>query len=155
MKKLTIIIMLLLIMACDLYNKILDNSYYARINQSFVYYGDFSSIYNISDIAKYINENIKYVSDNKDYWSTAKDTLLKGYGDCEDLSIVYINILYVVFNIKSDLVLIDNRNIETGGWVTHAIVRFPNGLIIDPQSGVELNCPVGYSYYFEDIFVLD
>lgn len=120
-----------------------------------LYYGDFNEVKTRDDICRFIHERVEYRSDFIDSKSSPRETLKNGYGDCEDFSILYLNILYVVFREKGELVLVDSadeRTIEKGGIITHAIVRLPSGKLLEPQTGKIVDYPIGYSYVFDDIF---
>jgi hypothetical protein len=121
-----------------------------------LYYGDFREIKKKSDIAAFIRSRVTYQSDFVDEKSSPRETLSRGCGDCEDFAILYLNILYVVFREKGELVLVnsgDARSVESGGIADHAIVRLSDGQLLEPQSGqtVEYAC-VRYSYTFDQVF---
>jgi hypothetical protein len=46
------------------------------------------------DIAEWIENNITYVEDEEDFWQTPEETLTRGAGDCEDMSILFLDMLY-------------------------------------------------------------
>ena len=154
MKKMLMMVVVVLMMGCNL--KTIDDrcdEYYSDlIKKSDLYYGDFSSIHNVYDISIYILSNIEYIPDDKEEWATTENTLLRGYGDCDDMAIVFINILYVKFNIKADIICVSVRSIENGGLVNHAMARLPDGTTVDPRTGAQLQYPVGYSYSFDEFF---
>jgi len=159
MKKILLVIIVIIGMSgCSLSveDQVYNILFEGQINKSDLYYADFSSISTISDIPIYLRENIDYVRDEVSEWSTAKETLERGYGDCEDITIAYMNILYIRFNMKAELILVDTRVVEAGGGgrMNHCIVRLPNGTTIGSHSGAILNYTTGYSYSFNLFFNL-
>lgn len=121
-----------------------------------LYYGDFHEVKTKADIAKFIGERVTYQSDFIDEKSSPRETLSRGYGDCEDFAILYLNILYVVFREKAELVLVNSgeqRTIETGGIANHVIVRLPDGRLLEPQNGsIVKYASVRFSYTFDQVF---
>lgn len=156
MKKISLLVIIsCLSFSCSLYNDISDSVYSSRIKKVAVYYHeDFEDLHILNDIIKYIQTHVKYASEEGDTWSTAEETLTRGYGDCEDFAILFMNIYYVVFGVESEMVLVDNRKIEEvkEGYVNHALVRLDNGKIISPRGGFTDITPVGYSYSFDELF---
>jgi transglutaminase-like putative cysteine protease len=77
------------------------------------------------DITSFLCFSIDFVSDNEDVWATAKQTYNRGFGDCEDIAILYLNILYSELGIKGNLalLLVDTRSYILGGSINHAIVE--------------------------------
>lgn len=45
------------------------------------------------DAFYFVKRHVKYRRDNREYFATPKETLAKGYGDCDDISILYTAIL--------------------------------------------------------------
>ena len=80
---------------------------------------------------------------------------MRAYGDCEDVSLLYLNILYVSTGKKGSLVLVEvpGRGVVHGGDINHAIVEV-DGVLIDPQTGMVGNYKIAYRYSFYDIFGL-
>jgi hypothetical protein len=75
---------------------------------------------NIEEVQRWVDRNIDYAKDinstgKYSYWRYPSETLDDGEGDCEDMAILIIAIIYDQFNYKCNLVLIDNE---------HAIVRY-------------------------------
>lgn len=112
------------------------------------------------DVSKWINSNIKYIEDEYEEFSNPEKVLKRGYGDCDDFAILVVNILYVRFGIKADLVLLDSytnevkyKTIINGGVVNHAAVRY-NGVVYDVYDlrRIYVNPIIGYLYPFEHVF---
>lgn len=123
-----------------------------------LYYGDFSEIETRRDIVPYIRARVSYKSESVDEATDPEHTLSRGYGDCEDFAILYMNILYVVFQEESSIACVDidkRRAVVEGGSVNHAIVQLQDGQLIEPQSGYVVDCPVGYRFSFWTVFRQD
>jgi hypothetical protein len=154
MKAIVPIILAVLFTSCEpMFNSIIDEMNYNNIDGMELYNGDFSDIGEPKDIARWIAKNIGYKYDNGDYWQSPKETMNRGTGDCEDMAILYINILYVKFGIKSDLALIqESRQVVEGGKYNHAVVSLPDGRLISAQGGRECHEKVRFIYTFDEIF---
>ena len=164
--KIAVLAMVLLLTGCDLYN----DSYYGNMaNNHDLFYGDFSEIQDISGISAYIRKYVTPKPDIEDLWSNPSITLSRGYGDCEDLAILYLNIAYVRFGIKGSILLIDildmsslpsnyaNKSIISGGFTDHAVIEI-EGKVFAPITGNfcgfydEILNDVGFRYNFNEIF---
>lgn len=78
---------------------------------------------NVSQILAWMDENLEYRldgPDNRDYWQTPSETLLKGGGDCEDLSLLFMYLLEEELGVSSSLLLVRVDGREDIG---HAIVE--------------------------------
>ncbi len=107
-------------------------------------------------IQRFINHNIDYVSDgDNDVWSDAKTTINKNGGDCDDFSILYLNLLYSNKGVKANIILVhtdNSRAVVNGGPINHMIVELPDGTQIEPQNGQVVNYEIGYRYTFDEVF---
>lgn len=119
-----------------------------------LYHAGFAEIEEPDDIARWIYANIKYEWDYVDHWQTPKETMDSRTGDCEDMAILYINILYVRFGVKADMALVndDGRQIVDGGWYNHAVVALPDGRLISAQGGRLCDESMCFLYTFKDLF---
>ena len=154
MKK--IVIVLLVLVVGNSCNVVWDKGYSLSINKTNIFESDsFDDILSIDDIYIYLDQNIAYKKDNIiDNWATAESTYNNGFGDCEDKAILFLNILYLKFRIKGNLILLNtnNRAIVTGGVINHAVVEF-DGIIIDPVSLIESKPTIVMFYYeFDELF---
>lgn len=171
MKKSSILFIIIFsFVGCDLY-------YSSICSGHNLYYGDFSSIVSTRDIGSFLNDNIDPVMDSIDEWADLEVSINRGYGDCEDFAIGFLNILYVRFDIKGSILLLDDnqhfsndldvnniildnsltKSVVSGGFINHAVICF-NGIIVDPFSGTVLGSYdslekyIGYKYTFDEIF---
>ena len=154
MKSIMPIIFLSLISTSCAFNMAADMYYLEFYKDTPLYYGDFSEIKTHKDIYTFIHNRVVYKADSFDNKSSPQETLQNGFGDCEDFTLLYLNILYVVFREKGELVLVDSseRKIEEGGCTDHVIVRLPSGFLVEPQTGILVDYTVRYSYSFDDVF---
>jgi hypothetical protein len=123
-----------------------------------VLYNDerFSEIKTFSGICAWLHENVSYMYDFTEYWQTPEFTVKNRMGDCEDYSILYINIAYVLFGVQASLcaVTMENapRTIVEGGMYNHYVVLLPDGRMIEPQNGRECRYTIQYVYSFDELF---
>lgn len=150
------ILVSILLSSCAVADIFTDAYYTTKFQQVSLYHSDdFSTLTTPKAITTYIHNNIHQVSEEVDSWSAPKDTLMRGYGDCEDWSILYLNILYYSTGKRGSLALVavPGRAVVNGGTINHAVVEV-NGIQIEPQTGKVCNYKVGYRYTFEEVFNL-
>jgi len=159
MKNILLVLVSLMFMGCSLeyspeeLNQLQDDEFNSKINKTEIYYNnDFNDLKTIEDIIFYMRSNIELRFEEVDTWPTAEETLSRGYGDCEDFAIVFMNIYYIVAGNKSDLVAVFYRDIIEGGDVNHAMVLLNDSIIISAQSGEEYYYTIGYKYSFDLFF---
>lgn len=125
-----------------------------------VYYGDFSEIKTVDEIAPWLKAHIIYDASNSGVFHNPADTIGSGRGCCTDFTIAWLNLAYVNFGIKAEAVVINyeqaSKSIVSGGIdYDHSVVRY-NGVILEPQSGAgktySANTVIYYAYSFDDIF---
>ena len=107
--KYLLLISVFLIFGCSNYYLGLQNEYrdyrYGEMAADHnLYYGDFSEIENLEDISAWIMGNVFYKVDIIESWDNPQEVLERGYGDCDDFSLLVMNIAYVRFGVKYDLV---------------------------------------------------
>ena len=96
-----------------------------RRGQARLFYGNFNEINSFEDIAEWIGKNVRYANEYVDSWDDPRVTVLRGYGDCDDIAILMMNIAYIRFGIKLDFVAVDRFNRGSSqGEANHAEVRF-------------------------------
>ena len=151
MKNVIVGIMLCLFMGCSLVNNYYDSEIENLLDGKQLYYGDFEEIKTVQEIGYYLIQKIDYKVDEVEEWSNPEETLNRGYGDCDDYAILYLNILYVRFGIKGSLAVVNHsREIVNGGITNHVVVF--NDKIIEPQNGQEVLYDIGYIFSFDEVF---
>ena len=123
-----IVLISLLTISCDM---MIDANLTEKAEGHTLYETDFSGIDSYEDIAVWIEERVEYRSENTDEWLNPAETLARGYGDCDDFAILFINIAYFRFGVKGNLIAVDanqSRSIVSGGQVNHAIVEIQGSL---------------------------
>lgn len=140
----------------DIYDIARDGEYLSRAEGHSLYYlPEFEELDNFAKITIYMREHVVYKKDSgKDSWENPQTTLERGYGDCEDLAILFMNIAYFGMNIKIDLVLVvstTQRTIVDGGEMDHAVPYF-DGKIYEPLLGYFTDYDISYSYSFDTVF---
>lgn len=151
MRKIVIILSLVVLFnSCNLYDVGSDVMYGLKAGGKELYHHpDFASVENIS---QYIKDHVTYKVDEVDTWSSPKETMDRGYGDCDDIAILYLNILYIKTGKKGNLLLgYVRREIVSGGDINHAFVEV-DGFPIEPTTGRKVVWKVGYRYSFDHVF---
>ena len=149
-------LLLLIVIMFSGCNMIQDAYNYSKFEQCSIYYDDYSSIEDYRDVTVWIRNRVTFKKDDGDVWSTPKEIVERGYGDCDDFSRLFINIVYARFGIKMNLVCVDmdemSRTIVDGGFTNHAIVEY-KGVYYEPQNGLEYSVgKVGFIYTFKELF---
>ena len=162
MKKIVLVLLVVLISGCHMVymedkslSTINDKKFHIHLSNIELFYIEVD-IHSLEDIGTFMQENIVYKSDgDEDVWSTPEDTYKRGYGDCEDLALLFINMAYTHLDLKFDLVLVDmdERLIIEGDEVNHAEASF-NGESYSIWSGRPYpnQITIRYLYSFDDIF---
>jgi len=162
MKQFMVILAVVLLTGCQQIDAFMDgciDQYNKKYYKTSLYYGDFSMIKSVNKIGVFIINNIHYKFEvNGNYVQSPYETLSLGTGDCEDFALLYMNILYVRFGIKSELIFVDSkdvsyRTVENGELFDHCMVRLADGTIVEPQNGFYYSVEVQYSYTFDEIFM--
>lgn len=137
--------------------QIIDNKLNKDYKQSYqtkIYDGDFSDIKIKQQIPAWIAKHVKYREETIDHYDSLEQTINQGYGDCEEIALLYLNILYVRFNIKGSLCIVedtDGRQVVNGGNINHVAIML-DGVLIEPQTGKPTNDKIGFMYSFDEIF---
>ena len=127
-----------------------DTYFSARFADIPLYYADYSGIQDVWGIPYYYDA-VKYAI--TDDLQTPQETLTKGTADCEGYALLYMNIAYIRFGLKCDLVLtLSGRAIVEGGAVDHAVIRLPSGIMVNAQTGSIYHGPICYIYSFDEVF---
>ena len=152
MRKIIVLVMLVVLSGCKLVrDNYFDYGYVQLYAEKELYYDDYSNIYDLNDIVYWIWDRIEYNSE--DGSRSLKEIVNSGWGDCDDIALLFMNIAYLRFDIKCDLVLVYNREVVDGGDINHAVVRLPDGMLLGVGSNAIVEYEsIGYIYYFDDIF---
>ena len=159
MKKILIVLFVIMwLSSCDILSYAIDTTTYDMLNNvEFYDFADYdlTGIDSYRDIARWINARVQYKADTLEYFSSPEDTLRRGLGDCEDFSMLYINIAKIVLDIEMDLVILNIpvlRVIVEGGIGNHVDVHY-NGVLYSAQLGIErFPTPILYIYTFDEVF---
>jgi predicted transglutaminase-like cysteine proteinase len=79
-----------------------------------------------------VNQRIIYQRDGHDDWQPPDETLALGYGDCEDIALLKLDLVgwfYKLFN-TADLLLVHIRQSQED----HAVLLINNELVMDSRS---------------------
>jgi len=132
-----------------------EDMQYKTIFRTAIYRGDFSSVKTQADITPWIKSHIRYQADptGSEVVNSLTKTVELGYSDCEEMALMYLDILYIKFDIKGQFLCVDSsaRHVGTGGATDHALVRV-DGVQIDPKTGRVCDFPVAFYYDFDDLF---
>jgi hypothetical protein len=151
MRKIIVLVMLVVLSGCDV---LYDANYSLRLSFKSLYYDDYSEIEDVYDIIYWIRERVSYQADI-DYRPLAS-IVSSGHGDCDDMSLLFMNIAYIALDMKCDIILVDSsRLIVNGGEVDHTIVRLPDGRFVDVANNkVRSVAYIGYEYKFDEVFYI-
>jgi len=144
-----IFLVVLLITSCSLYEP-----YEYDFDKSDLYYDDYSGINSYCDIGTWMNDRVEYIADRYgDDWASPVETIERGYGDCEDFARLFLNILFIRFGIKGNMVLVETtRTYVNGGDVNHAYVEI-DGKMYESQYGWRVDkIKVGWRYTHNELF---
>ena len=135
MKIIGVGILVVLLLGCDLlgivrvkgddYNDTLNLK---KIQKADVLYSDeWNGLRTVDDIVEWIYTNITYTKEEEDYWQTPQETMNIRRGDCDDMCILFMNILYTIDGTKSKFLCTYlgygwSRTKVTGGYYNHAEV---------------------------------
>jgi hypothetical protein len=147
--------MVVLFSGCQLYNEATDYYYLNHyIEKTELFKPDdflLRDINHFNDITNYINEKIQF-SNKYDKWRSVEEILESGKGNCKDFCLVYINLYFIKFEQKLNILFVnDSRKIENGGSVNHSIIQLDDKQFC-PQKGQFESYNIGYSYSFNDLF---
>lgn len=131
---------------------------------------DLANFHTYRGIGYYLTSQIQYRSESGDDWSNPETTFNRGYGDCDDYAIAFMNIVYLSMGIKMELVLVHKESLEyiwdddisiydvdskapmlIEGVLDHAMVRY-KGVLIEPTTGSMYTGAVYYSFSFDEVF---
>ena len=152
---------LLTLIMCGLFSScslIFDSILYSRLNQDVLNSNYiFTDVYKtpIINVTMSCKLNMTYASESVDIWQSLETILESKVGDCEDFSKLFINIMYLEYGLKCNMVIVNSsRSVVEGGFVNHAIVELPDGTLVDPQLGNIVNYSIGYRFTFNELFKL-
>ena len=150
----------------------LDRAYEEMASDHPIYYGNFLGVETLDDVVPWIWNFIDYASEDVDQWNSPQLTLIRGYGDCEDIAILAMNIAYVALGVEFDLVLVNldltlrslesygivcpyhsnERTVVGGGNINHAMLSRLGKVYEAQQSLVDpYLIPVEYVYRFKEV----
>lgn len=152
-KLIIIVLFILLFIGCDMMQ---DTYNYSKFDTMELHHDDYTDIDNYIEVSQWINDRVQPRPDKVDVWSAPATTISRGWGDCDDFSILFLNIVFIRFGIKGNLIALDYdnmyRTVVEGGSINHIIVEI-EGRYYDPFTGLEYNVSkVGYIYIFNELF---
>ena len=136
-KKLIVILSLVAsLTSCKMINmeiaQISNTHYEELLGNGFTFYEPdwIDEIESFEQIPYVMEQHITYKRESTDYWQSPEETCILGTGDCEDFSILFMNIAFLKFGYVCNLVLINTedstcRAVVSGDWdINHAIVEY-------------------------------
>lgn len=98
------------------------------------------------EAAAWIADNIDYRRDKAyDIWDDPEETIERGYGDCEDIALLFMDCLHSSLGARPKLVVGKSYNM----W--HVIVEY-EGELIDPRSWDPGKFDPEYYFSFKHVF---
>ncbi len=162
MKKILFVLFpILLLTSCDIIlNEAIDYFQEAAVTNKSLYDGDFPEMKTFEEVAAYVMENIDYIQDDLlTPVAGPKESLERGYGDCDEFSLAFMNVAFFTLGIKFDFAstLVPegstaNRHIGEGGIINHALVML-DGVLYSAYNGRPCpDLPISYYYYFDEVY---
>jgi hypothetical protein len=168
MKKIIVLIFTCVLFNCAMVYETLDEFYYMQIGDGFELYYPEEDVVDTScnttmvmaNITNWIISNIEYSSDGFiDSYASPKETFTTRQGDCEDIALLYINLVYIYTGEKVDMAFVNtkgedttpNRSVVEGGIINHAVV-FYKGTCYGPTIPTRTYDTVMYVYTFDELF---
>lgn len=144
-----------LLNSCMVYNSFQDTYNLDALSGKRLYYlDDFESLKSEKEICDYIKSRVSYRKNEAFKACDPAETLSRGYGDCQDFTILFMNIAFFALNKKYNAIAVDGnkRSVINGGFPNHLIAESKNGKQIDPQGCQYTDYTVMYRYTFDEIF---
>jgi hypothetical protein len=154
MKKLFVLVLVVLSISCQLPYEVIDNVALTFLGDQELYDSpEFDNLTSPELIGDYFyNNGYTYKADSLQNTQGPEETFTLRTGDCEDYSILMMNILYQATGGKAELVMVTNpKEVITGGISDHVIIRL-DGVLYSGQSGREVEYEMDYKYSFSQIF---
>jgi len=154
MRKIILLVFVVLLTSCKPYYDSIQEEHNLKIFTDIpLYLGDFEGVETIADITPWIKRHVIWEATKKVL--SPEECLKRGKCDCDGFALLWMNIAYIKFGLKYDLILVldsDTRKIEEGGKFNHAIIVSFDGIQIEPQTGRVENYTIKFSYTFDQVF---
>jgi hypothetical protein len=165
MKKIIILVVLVSLSGCRMLNFI-DMAMYSFLDD--VEYYDFaeydlSEVHNFKQIGDMNRRLITYKSDIGEQIDSPRVAVMRGFGDCDEFSLIFMCIAKEALGIKMSLVIVDTtdyvlsngttgRTVVNGGIGNHLTVRYNNVNYSAQHGSVSIYQNVLYEYTFDEVF---
>jgi hypothetical protein len=154
MKKLIVFVLTIMSVSCNLVYEVVDEVSLVFLGGQELYnspeFDDLTSPELIGDY--FYNNGYTYKADSIQNTQGPEETFTLRTGDCEDYSILMMNILYQATGETPELITVTNpKTVVTGGFSDHVIIRL-NGVLHSGQSGRVVEYDIDYKYSFHEIF---
>ena len=159
----------LLFLSCDVYDGLMDEWTDDELAErasghDLIYMEEWEALTIPSAAFSWTTKNIKYVEEGADTWTSPGELVARGYGDCEDLALLAMNILYVIFGIEASIVLVQlppeqmsqggvKRGVVAGGDFNHAAVYYNGHVRL--MDGRPIDLEIRYKFTFWEVFDRD
>ncbi|MDC7218451.1 MAG: hypothetical protein PQJ59_00820 [Spirochaetales bacterium] len=143
------------VISCDLPYEYVDSYFEKKVEGHSLY--DNALFYgpeNYSQVRTLVRDRVTWTEDPEKIWQEPELTWTLGTGDCEDIAILYLNILYFATGEKGYLALVrDAKEVVTGGYTVHHVIVNVGGEYRDPVSwALYGRDEIQYEYYFDRVF---
>lgn len=106
-------------------NMLCDQYMGSKAENHDLFYYDFGDFDTSAELADYIENKIAYKADIIDAWSQPQQIFERGYGDCDDFSILSLNIYKVELGIEGHIISVDsNQQLPSKPSVYGSYLRF-------------------------------
>jgi hypothetical protein len=100
------------------------------------------------EILGWVRRNIRYqpedTDQDQDYWQTPEETLERGFGDCEDISLLFMYLCRQNLKVEPRLLLVADASQET---YNHTLVEV-EGAWYDPSAGSRVSRAGAYRVFY-------
>ena len=106
----------------------------------------------IADVNRWVNDNVRYVEDRQlygqaDYWASARTTLQRRAGDCEDIAIAKMQLLAAMGVARDDMYLTIARDLARNADHALLVVRLEDRFVLlDNATNDVLDARESYDY---------
>lgn len=123
-------------------------------NKYNLYYGNFEGITDFKTLSVWIKKNVEYKNEYPDRWSDPRAVVSRGYGDCDDYALLYLNIAYILWGVELDFVAVNNLNRQDPEIEpNHAEIRYRwNNYDIYTGERIDEVTYIHYMYEFDELF---
>lgn len=106
----------------------------------------------LQDVATYVHGLLTYKADFIEEVVDPEVSVERGYGDCDDFTLVFMSVAYYALGSECTLITTDRvRTVEDGG-VPYHVTFCLNNQAYDVYTGLPADIPIMYEFAFTKVF---